>query len=39
MLRFWAPDSVWDFSSAGFGIFDGTAAIRPRRMKWARLGP
>jgi hypothetical protein len=34
MLRFWAPDSVWDFSSAGFGIFDGTAAIRGFLEDW-----
>jgi len=29
-----APDAVWDFSSAGFGIFEGVAACRGFLEDW-----
>jgi ketosteroid isomerase-like protein len=28
LLRFYAPDAVWDFSQRGVGIFEGSAAMR-----------
>ena len=34
MMRFFAPDAVWDASPAGFGIFEGTAAIRSFLEDW-----
>jgi hypothetical protein len=33
-MRHFAPDAVWDFSSAGFGSFDGAAAIRSFLEDW-----
>jgi ketosteroid isomerase-like protein len=34
MMSFFAPDAVWDLSSAGIGRFEGMAAIRgfPERL-------
>jgi ketosteroid isomerase-like protein len=34
MMRFWAPDAVWDTSSAGLGSFEGAAAIRGFLEDW-----
>src|SRR5947209_1271765 len=33
-MRHFAPDAVWDFSSAGFGIFEGATAIRSFLEDW-----
>jgi ketosteroid isomerase-like protein len=33
-MRHFAPDAVWDFSSAGFGSFEGVAAIRSFLEDW-----
>jgi ketosteroid isomerase-like protein len=33
-MRHLAPDAVWDFSSAGFGSFEGAAAIRSVHEDW-----
>ena len=33
-MSFYAPDAVWDVSSAGFGIFEGVAAIRGFLEDW-----
>jgi ketosteroid isomerase-like protein len=37
MMSFFAPDAVWDLSSAGIGRFEGTAAIRGFHEDW--IGP
>jgi ketosteroid isomerase-like protein len=34
MMRFFAPDAVWDASSAGVGNFEGAAAIRSFLEEW-----
>jgi ketosteroid isomerase-like protein len=34
MMRFFAPDAVWDASSAGVGSFEGLAAIRSFLEDW-----
>ena len=34
VMRWYAPDAVWDFSSAGFGSFEGTASIRSFLEDW-----
>jgi ketosteroid isomerase-like protein len=34
MMSFFAPDAVWDLSSAGIGRFEGTAAIRSFHEDW-----
>ena len=34
MMRFFAPDAVWDASSAGVGSFEGAAAIRGFLEDW-----
>jgi SnoaL-like domain len=34
MMSFFAPDAVWDLSSAGIGRFEGTAAIRGFHEDW-----
>ena len=34
MMRFFAPDAVWDASSAGVGSFEGAAAIRSFLEDW-----
>jgi ketosteroid isomerase-like protein len=34
MMRAFAPDAVWDASSAGIGIFEGAAAIRSFLEDW-----
>src|SRR5689334_10599952 len=33
-MRHFAPDAVWDFSSAGFGSFEGAASIRSFLEDW-----
>jgi ketosteroid isomerase-like protein len=34
MMRFFAPDAVWDTSPAGLGSFEGAAAIRSFLEDW-----
>ena len=34
MMRFFAPDAVFDVSSMGFGTFEGRAAIRQALEDW-----
>jgi ketosteroid isomerase-like protein len=34
MMRFFAPDAVWDLSSAGIGRFEGAAAIGRFHEDW-----
>ena len=34
MMSFFAPDAVWDLSSAGIGRFEGAAAIRTFHEDW-----
>jgi ketosteroid isomerase-like protein len=34
MMRAFAPDAVWDLSSAGLGSFEGAAAIRSFLEDW-----
>ena len=34
MMRFFAPNAVWDVSSAGLGSFEGAAAIRSFLEEW-----
>jgi ketosteroid isomerase-like protein len=34
MVSFFAPDAVWDASSAGIGRFEGAAAIRSFLEEW-----
>jgi ketosteroid isomerase-like protein len=34
MISFFAPDAVWDASSAGIGSFEGAAAIRSFLEEW-----
>jgi SnoaL-like domain len=34
MMSFFAPDAIWDLSSAGIGRFEGAAAIRTFHEDW-----
>src|SRR2546426_9618482 len=34
MISFFAPDAIWDVSSAGIGRFEGAAAIRRFLEDW-----
>jgi ketosteroid isomerase-like protein len=37
VMNFYAPDAIWDALQAGFGIFEGAAAIRNAFEDW--VGP
>src|SRR5437660_3240669 len=34
VMRFWGPDSVWDMSHTGMGVYEGREAIRRFFEEW-----